>query len=209
MLGLGTINRIDSLNPFVLTEPQAFTVADLVFPELVSYAGKDGTTVVGDWASSWHSSRGGRLWRFTLRPGTWSDGKPLTAGDAVWTIRTELRYRSGPTALVAGALAGITGVSAPNSHTLVIRYRNPVGDALAQLASVWILPAHVWKTHLGDNGRDLKTFRPDQSLPMVAGGPYTVTKYDETGTTVLKQNSRLLRWPTVPAGDRDHLLHQH
>ncbi len=188
VFSLGTINRIDSLNPFVLTEPQAFTVADLVFPELVSYAGKDGTAVVGDWASSWRSSKDGRLWRFTLRPGKWSDGQPLTAEDAVWTFRTELRYKSGPTALVAGPLAGISAVSAPDPHTFVIRYRYPVGDALAQLASVWILPAHVWRTHVGDDGRDLKAFLPEQSLPMVAGGPYTVTRYDETRTTVLKAN---------------------
>jgi peptide/nickel transport system substrate-binding protein len=185
---LGTVNRIDSLNPFVLTEPQAFTVADLVYPELVSYGGSKGTTIVGDWASAWHSNEGGKVWRFTLRPGSWSDGRPLTSADAVWTIRTELRYSAGPAALVAAPLAGISQVSAPNPHTLVIRYSRPVGDALAQLASVWILPEHVWQAHLGNGGRNLKTFRPDQSLPMVGGGPYTVTRFSETGTTVLHAN---------------------
>src|SRR5262249_31382661 len=92
------------------------------------------------------------------------------------------------TALVAGALAGISAVSAPDPHTFVVRYRHPVGDALAQLASVWILPEHVWKAHLGNHGRDLKTFLPEQSLPMVARGPYTATRSDETGPTVLKAN---------------------
>ena len=38
--------------------------------------------------------------------------------------------------------------------------------------------------HVGNNGRDLKAFLPEQSLPMVAGGPYTVTRYAETGTTI-------------------------
>lgn len=185
---IGTINRIDSLNPFVLTEPQAFTVADLVYPELVSYAGPDGTTIVGDWASSWHRSADGRTWTFTLRSGSWSDGRPLTAADAVWTIRTELRYRTGATALVAAPLAGISAVTAPDPHTLVITYRRPVGDALAQLASVWILPQHVWSLHTGNHGRDLRAFQADQSLPTVAGGAYTVTRYAETGTTVLRRN---------------------
>ena len=184
----GTINRIDSLNPFVLTEPQAFTTADMVFPELVSYAGRDGTRIVGDWASGWRSSDGGRVWTFTLRSGSWSDGRPLTAADAVWTIRTELRYRAGATALVAAPLAGVKGVSAPNPHTLVLRYERPVGDVLAQLASVWILPEHVWRLHTGNDGRDLRAFQVQQHLPMVGGGPYTVTRYDETGTTVLREN---------------------
>jgi peptide/nickel transport system substrate-binding protein len=185
---LGTVNRIDSLNPFVLTEPQAFTVADLVFPELVSYAGPTGTQIVGDWASHWRSTDGGRRWTFSLRPGSWSDGRPLTAADAVWTIRTELRYRAGATALVAAPLAGVSGASAPNPHTLVITYRRPVGDALAQLASVWILPEHVWQAQIGTDGQGLRAFQVEQHLPMVGGGPYTVTRYSETGTTVLRRN---------------------
>jgi peptide/nickel transport system substrate-binding protein len=185
---LGTVNRIDSLNPFVLTEPQAFTVADSVYPELVSYAGADGTRIVGDWASSWQTTDGGRVLRFHLRTGSWSDGKPLTAADAVWTIRTELRYGSGATALVAAPLAGIQAVSAPDPHTLVIRYTRPVGNALAQLASVWILPEHVWASQTGNHGRDLRSYQVDQHLPMVAGGPYTVTRFAETGTTVLRTN---------------------
>jgi peptide/nickel transport system substrate-binding protein len=188
VFSLGTVNRIDSLNPFVLTEPQAFTVADLAYPELVSYAGADGNRIVGDWASSWRSSDGGRVWRFVLRPGAWSDGRPLTAADAVWTIRTELRYQAGPTALVAAPLAGIRTATAPDPRTLVIRYARPVGDALAQLASVWILPEHVWKPLTGNHGRDLRSYQPDQHLPMVGGGPYTVTRYSETGTTVLRAN---------------------
>ncbi len=188
VFALGTINRIDSLNPFVLTEPQAFYVADVVYPSLVSYAGQDGTRIVGDWASSWTSSDGGRTLTFKLRPGDWSDGKPLTATDAVWTIRTELRFKTGATALVAAALAGINRVSAPDPHTLVIHYAHPIGNALAQLASVWILPQHVWQAQTGNNGRDLRAYQPEQHLPMVAGGPYTVTRYAEQGTTVLRAN---------------------
>ena len=152
VFAIGTVNRIDSLNPFVLTLPQAFYVADVVYPSLVSYAGPDGTKIVGDWASSWTTSSDGRTFTFKLRPGSWSDGKPLTAADAVWTIKTELRYRNGATALVAAALAGIDQVSAPDPHTLVIHYKRPVGNALAQLASVWILPQHVWQAHTGNNG---------------------------------------------------------
>ncbi len=200
ILALGTINRIDSLNPFVLTEPQAFTVADTVYPMLVTYGGRDGTSIVGDWASSWSGSNGGRTWTFTLRPGRWSDGRPLTSADAVWTLRTELRYANGPAALVAAPLAGISKVDAPDAHTLRITYSKPVGDALAQLAGVWILPRHVWSSQTGNGGRDLKTYDVAGHLPMVGGGPYTVTRFDETGTTVLRANPGFYgRKPAVKA----------
>ncbi len=188
IFSLGTVNVIDSLNPFVLTEPQAFTVANLVYPQLLTYGGKDGTALQGDWASSWNSSNAGRTWTFHLRPGKWSDGKPLTSADAVWTIKTEMRYANGGSALVASALAGVNAVSAPDAHTLRISYSRPVGNALAQLSTVWILPAHVWRSQTGNHGLDLKAYNVANNLPMVAGGPYTVTQYAEKGTTVLRAN---------------------
>ena len=38
------------------------------------------------------------------------------------------------------------------------------------------------------NGTGLKAFSPEQHLPMVSGGPYTITQYQEKGTTVFKPN---------------------
>ena len=188
ILSLGTVNVIDSLNPFVLTEPQAFTVANLVYPQLLTYGGKSGTTLEGDWASSWKSSDAGRTWTFHLRPGKWSDGKSLTSADAVWTFNTEMRYANGGSALVASALAGINSVSAPDAHTLQVTYSRPVGNALFQLSTVWILPQHVWQSQTGNHGLDLKAYNVPANLPMVAGGPYTVTRYAQKGTTVLRAN---------------------
>ena len=188
IFNVGTNSRIDSLNPFVLTEPEAYAVDDLVYPQLVSYGGPHGKTIVGDWASSWSDARGGRVWTFHLRPGKWSDGVALTAADAAWTIETELHFALGPAALVAGALTGISKVSAPDPRTLVITYGTPIGNVLAELEQVWILPKHAWISRLGHKGSGLKTYPISERLPMVAGGPYTVTQYNETGTTILKRN---------------------
>ena len=46
----------------------------------------------------------------------------------------------------------------------------------------------MWDKHLGKNGNGLKAFLPEQHLPMVSGGPYTITKYQEKGTTVFRPN---------------------
>ena len=38
-------------------------------------------------AASWEHSKDGMTWTYYLRPGLeWSDGKPLTAHDVVWTM---------------------------------------------------------------------------------------------------------------------------
>jgi peptide/nickel transport system substrate-binding protein len=129
------------------------------------------------------------VWTFHLRAGgKWSDKVPLTAEDAVWTIQTTLKYRSGATSYLASVLDGVSGASAPNRNTLVITYSHPVAPALANLEQFFILPKHVWDKHLGNNGKDLKAFLPEQHLPMVSGGPYTITQYQEKGTTVFRRN---------------------
>ncbi len=187
ILRIGTTYYIDTLNPLVGIETQDSTAYGMIFPQLVQYG--PGLRLVGDWAKSWTHSADGKVWTFHLRPGgKWSDGVPLTAQDAVWTIQTTLKYKSGATAYLASVLDGVSGASAPNPNTLVITYSRPVAPALANLEQFFILPQHVWAKHLGKNGTGLKAFLPEQHLPMVSGGPYTISKYQEKGTTVFRPN---------------------
>jgi peptide/nickel transport system substrate-binding protein len=59
---------------------------------------------------------------------------------------------------------------------------------LSNISSLFVLPQHIWASHLGNNGKDLKTFRPENALPLVSGGPFMITKYAEKGTTVFRPN---------------------
>ena len=60
--------------------------------------------------------------------------------------------------------------------------------ALANLEQLYILPEHVWSKYTGNNGKDLKSYFPEQHLPIVSGGAYTITQFQEKGTTVFKPN---------------------
>src|SRR6185312_11603357 len=187
ILRVGTTNYIDSLNPFVAIESQSYNAFVMEYPQLVQYG--PGEKLEGDWATSWTKTPDGLTWTFHLKPGgKWSDGKPLTAEDAAWTGNTIIKYQAGPTAAVAAALTHVTSMDAPNANTLVIHYDKPVANVLPQLEQFWVLPEHVWKQYVGSNGKGLKTFRPEQHLPTVAGGAYSITKYQEKGTTVFKPN---------------------
>jgi peptide/nickel transport system substrate-binding protein len=188
ILRIGTVGEIDSLNPFVAIESQSTNAFVMEYPQLVQY-GPPGITIQGDLATSWTSSKNGLVWTFHLRPHTlWSDGKPMTSADVAWTGNTILKYQSGPTATQAAALAGIEKFTAPNPTTVVITYKKPIGNVLAQLEQFFILPEHVWDKYTGGKGADLKTYLPQQHLPTVAGGPYVITQYQEHGTTVFKPN---------------------
>jgi peptide/nickel transport system substrate-binding protein len=186
ILRIGTINYIDSLNPYNYIEAQAYNAMIMIYPQLVQYKnGSDGLVIEGDWADSWETSADGKDWTFHLKPGgKWSDGTPLTAADAAWTINTTVKYQGGPTAVAAAALAHVTSAEATDDTTLVIHYDAPVGNVLPQLEQFFILPQHVWEPLAGSDGKGLKTYHPEQHLPMVTGGAYTIKQYEKKGTTV-------------------------
>jgi peptide/nickel transport system substrate-binding protein len=190
ILRIGTSDYIDSLNPYNYIEAQATNAMNMIYPQLVQYDyGENGYEIVGDWAESWETSADGKDWTFHLQPGgTWSDGQPLTVEDAVWTINTTVEYADGPTGEMAPSVSHVVGADAPDENTLVIHYEAPVGNALAQLQQLWILPKHVWEPLVGSDGKGLKTYHPEQNLPMVTGGAYDVKQWEKKGTTVFVPN---------------------
>lgn len=183
ILRIGAINYIDSFNPFNYIEAAATNAFIMLYPQFVQYG--PGREFQGDWATSWETSADGKDWTFHLIPGaTWSDGEPMTADDAVWTINTTIEYANGPTAVASAALGHVVSAEAPDESTVVIHYDAPVGNVLAQLETFFILPRHVWEPLVGSDGKGLKTFKPEQSLPLVSGGAYTLKQYEKKGTTV-------------------------
>jgi peptide/nickel transport system substrate-binding protein len=187
ILRIGTTTYIDSLNPFKFIESQAYNAMIMIYPQLVQYGyGKKGYFIEGDWAKSWRTSKDGKTWTFALRSGTkWSDGKPMTAADAVFTINTIVKYANGAAAVAAPALGHVKNATAPNPTTLVIHYATPVGNVLAQLEQLFIVPQHVYAQYAATpQGKGLTTFHPEQHLPMVTGGAYTIKSYAQKGTTV-------------------------
>jgi peptide/nickel transport system substrate-binding protein len=186
ILRIGTINYVDSLNPFNYIESQAVNAFIMLYPQLVQYKYEDGKyEIEGDWAKSWETSPDGKDWTFHLIPGgQWSDGKPLTADDAVWSINTTVKFADGPTAVQAAALQHVESAEAPDDQTLVIHYESPVGNVLAQLEQFFVLPRQVYEPLAEGNGKGLKTYQPQQHLPLVSAGVYRLKSYEKKGTTV-------------------------
>jgi peptide/nickel transport system substrate-binding protein len=187
ILRLGTINYIDSLNPFKYIESQSTNAMIMIYPQLVQYKYTNGHYAFEpDWATGWKVSNGNKDWTFTLHKGTkWSDGKPMTATDAAWTINTILKYANGPAAVAAPGVAHATKAVALGPTKLVIHYARPVGNVLAQLEQLFIVPQHIWAQYAANGGHGLETYHPELHLPMVTGGAYTLKRYAKKGTTVL------------------------
>lgn len=183
---LGTSSRIDSLNPYVAFNQDAYNTFAYIYPLLVVYD-RSSRLFAPDFARSWKTSNGGKTWTFTtVKNAKWSDGQPLTAADAAWTINTAIKYKATGAANNAGLIAHIIRASAPNPTTLVVSYSAPVGNVLSQFEQLPILPQHVWSKYTGHNGADLKTF--PNNAPVVSGGAFVLTKYTKDEIALFQRN---------------------
>ena len=182
---IGSNSTIDSLNPFVAFNGDAYTTFEYIYPYLVQYNPK--LQFVADFARSWQQSNGGTVWTFHTQPNAkWSDGKPLTAADAAWTYTTILKYQNGATANSAGYVAHMKSATAPNATTVVLTYKRPVANVLSQVQQVPILPEHIWAKYATGNGKAMTRF--SNGAPIVSGGPFILDKYTPKQIALFKRN---------------------
>lgn len=192
VLRIGTASGIDSLNPFVAFQQDAYTTFEYIYPFLVQY-NTNNLQFAPDFATSWQESPDGLTWTFhTVHGAKWSDGQPLTAEDAAWTFNTMIKYGDGATANYIGDFAHVKSIKATNTDTLVITYKRPVADVLANLQQVMILPPQVWSKYATGNGKALKTFQnaPTSGHPMVSGGPFYLYSYTPKQVALFKVNPK-------------------
>lgn len=183
---LGTSSRIDSLNPFVAFNQDAYNTFMYIYPFLIQYD-RSNRHFAPDFARSWRTSKDGKTWTFTtVANAKWSDGKPLTAEDAAWTINTDIKYQAGGAANAAGLIAHITKAEAPNRTTLVVHYAAPAGNVLGQFEQLAILPEHIWSKYTGHKGADLKTF--PNAAPVVGAGPFNLVKFQKDQIALFRRN---------------------
>ena len=186
ILRFGTITGPDTLNPFTSVGGTAGLFPQ-IYPTLVK--SDENLQTTSDWAESWSLSPDGKVYTFTLKSGgTWSDGTPLTAADAAYTGNLIIKHAAGPTAVLAGSLAHAVRLDAPNDTTLVITYDAALATALGSLEWFYVMPQHVLEPLAANNAKGLKQWNPGRSLPIVGGGSFYVTAYDNKGTTILTRN---------------------
>ncbi len=186
ILRIGVSTPIDSLNPFVSESDYSSVVYQYVYPHLVEYDAD--LKLAPSFATRWSTTHGGRQWTFRTRPGQkWSDGTPLTAKDAAFTLNMMVKYQNGPTGDLGQLVEGLKNATTPDDNTLVLHYSHPVANVLAQMQGVHILPPKVWAPLATGNGAKIRTFQND-SVPMVSGGPFMMERYTVKQTALFTRN---------------------
>ena len=185
ILRIGATQPIDSLNPFVSDSDYSSVMYQYVYPHLTEYDAK--LQIVPSFATKWEVSEEGKVWTFHTIPGAkWSDGEPLTAKDAAFTFNMIRKFQTGTTGKLAGWVAHMADAQASDDNTLVLTYKLPVANVLTQLQALPILPRHVWEPLTEGNGEQISTF--PNTAPVVAGGPFVLTKHDNEQIALFARN---------------------
>ena len=82
-----------------------------------------------------------------VRPNVkWSDGKPLTAADVVYSLRPAGRTRRWTAIGLTGAGSNIASVKAKGQYKVVIRLQEPDSQFIGVDSSTgtFVVPQHIW-----------------------------------------------------------------
>ena len=127
---------------------------------------------------------------------TWSDGTPLTAGDAAYTFNRIIDGEAEQTNY-GGYVANIVSAEAPDDTTLVLTTDVPTPTMLH--LAVPILPEHIWSQV---SGKQVSTFtnEPGGTPAPVGSGPFVLTGREVGQSVTLTANPDY--WAGAPHMDQ-------
>src|SRR3954464_5630914 len=121
--------KVDTLDPAQNSVNESIWLTQNIYSRLVQ-PNATGTALLPDLATSWKVTNGGKTYTFKLRAAKFSDGTPLTAQDAAFSILRSKAVKGGWGFL----LDAVKSVTAPDAHTVAIQLTRPHAPLLADLA---------------------------------------------------------------------------
>ena len=176
--GVLTIGRRDdstTFDPIKTAQNVDFWVFMNVHDVLVR-ADRTGTKLEPGLAESWTVSPDSLTYTFTMRDAKFSDGSPITAKDAAFTIK---RIRDSEESLWGDSYQVVTSAEATDPKTLVVKLKEPSAPFLASLAMPGISILSKAAVEADEEGF--------AAMP-VASGAFKVKSWDRGVKVVLERN---------------------
>ncbi|MBZ5638618.1 MAG: hypothetical protein LAO51_07655 [Acidobacteriia bacterium] len=186
---LGSITDVDSWNEYLSRQAFASGIHRRIFLRLAQELGdtrEHPASFEPLLAESWKSSEDGKTLTFHLRSSSWSDGRPITASDVLFTWKAQT---SPEVAWLSSAdKRHVTDVEAVDDRTVVFRFDHVYPYQLSDAVEGGILPEHVfgavpfkeWRSH-------------DWSDVRVGSGPFVLERHAPGEEIVLARNPRYFR----------------
>ena len=183
------VQRGGDLTVSIRTEPLTFNrlvkgdsstdlVSNLLHAKLVRI-NRATQEVEPELAESWTRSDDGLRYTLKLREGvTFSDGRPFTADDVLFTFAAIAEPKNAsPLAGSLHAGHGKVTASSPDPHTVVITYPEPFGPGVRILDNLPIYPKHKLQAAL-DGGKFVDAWGLNTQPSELAGlGPFVLADY--------------------------------
>lgn len=180
-----------TFNPFNTKDATSATMADMMFDGLVT-SRPDNGDVVPKLAKSFEISPDGKTYTFHLRRGIkWSDGKPITADDVVFSWNKILLAGLGNTStrdsvVIDGQLPKVIKV---DDYTVKFITIKPFAPFL-RILSAPIAPKHIFEPVIKKGGKYFDSFWSTTTPPkdFVISGPFKVKEYLAAQRVVFERN---------------------
>jgi peptide/nickel transport system substrate-binding protein len=194
MTGSGDPAFVKNFNPYTATGlPSGSFVQGALYEPLI-VTGEGGLKPVPWLARSWKWTNGNKTLMLSLAHGVkWSDGKPLTSADVVYSLLAGKQDAVMDRIGLTGAGNEVTSVAAKGQYGVVIKLSSPDSQFIAAtLNRQFVVPKHIWA-----NVTDPKSFLDPSP---VSSGPFNVISRFTTQDYVLGKNPHYWRagQPKIP-----------
>lgn len=178
---------VNSTNPILASSVVEFDVAGLIGFGLFSFDAQFNPFASSDSVVSWHTSRDGMLDKVVLRRDlTWSDGRPITAHDVMFSFQA-IMTSAIPVPAQRSGTDKLKWVQAYDDYTVVFFHKEPTA------VNVWninfsIIPRHIYEPHLAKDPtlQNDPYFVQLENQP-VCGGAYVIRSRQRSQEIVLER----------------------
>lgn len=198
---IASLGEPKTFNPIVANETSSTQITGMMWEGLTTANPWTGE-VAANLATSWTHDETGLVWTVRLREGVeWSDGKPFTADDVLFTYET--MYDPNITCSMRDLITGPNGEKwkLEKIEDLTIRFTLYDKNAIFPLLiAAQVIPRHMFKP-LVDGGNFDSTMSTDTPPEQFVGtGPFLLSRYEIGNRVVMKRNPRY--WQKDAAGQR-------
>jgi len=179
---VGTMQDVDSVNPFNIVTVAGFEYLHLNYDLLVGYAPNGDPRP--ELADSWTVSPDGLTWTFKIHPGVkWQDGQPVTASDVAFTYNYIIDNQI---AQYLSSVVNVKDVVAVDDTTVEFHLTKPKANMLR----LWIpiVPEHIWSKVPGKKADSYQV-----KTPVVGTGPFQVTEVKKGSYLIFTANKDYFR----------------
>jgi peptide/nickel transport system substrate-binding protein len=147
MTGSGDPAFVKNFNPYTATSlPSGAFVRGAFYEPLVINTAAGGGHLYPWLAQGWHWSNGNKTLTLDIRKGAkWSDGKPLTSADVVYSLTAGRQDKTLDMIGLTKPDSNVTSVSAKGAYKVVIKLKTVDSQFIAAtLNAQFVVPKHIW-----------------------------------------------------------------